>query len=134
MSLIYWLLPIIFAGTDPYNAGKLAFYMIFQLISNLNGSMCNISRTGMLSTITPNVIERTRLITQASLFSGFIEKWPEIFMGLLIDLINHGKLKIPMRVNYYYINVLGFASMTTVVGIPGAFVSPTSYAFVTKAR
>ncbi len=202
LSLVYWLLPIIFAGTDPYHAGKLAFYMAFQLISNLNGSLCNISRTGMLSTITPNVIERTRLITQASLFSGFIEKWPEIFMGLLIDLINHGKLKIPMKalyvsagvftstvvsimglyfvftakervaqriekpsvlqgiksilnnkplliltiteflqafgmnsgVNYYYINVLGFASMTTIVGIPGAFVSPTSYAFVTKAR
>lgn len=202
LSLIYWLLPIIFAGTDPYHAGKLAFYMIFQLISNLNGSLAAISRTGMLSTITPNVIERTRLITQASLFSGFIEKWPEIFMGLLIDLINHGTLKIPMKAlyvsagvftstvvsvmglffvftakervvqntekpsifqgvksilnnkplliltlteflqafgmnsgtNYYYINVLGLASMTTIVGIPGAFVSPTSYAFVTKAR
>lgn len=202
LSLVYWLLPIIFSGTDPYHTGKLAFYMIFQLINNLNGSLANISRTGMLSTITPNIIERTRLITQASLFSGFVEKWPEIFMGLLIDLINHGKLKIPMKAlyvsagvftstvvsimglffvftakervaqrvekpsiwqgiksifnnkplliltiteflqafgmnsgtNYYYINVLGFASMTTVVGIPGAFVSPTSYAFVTKAR
>ncbi len=202
LSLVYWLLPIIFAGTDPYHAGKLMFYMIFQLISNLNGSLAAISRTGMLSTITPNVIERTRLITQASLFSGFIEKWPEIFMGLLIDLINHGTLKIPMKAlyvsagvftstvvsvmglffvftakervvqntekpsifqgvksilnnkplliltlteflqafgmnsgtNYYYINVLGLASMTTIVGIPGAFVSPTSYAFVTKAR
>lgn len=202
LSLVYWLLPIIFAGTDPYHAGKLVFYMIFQLISNLNGSLAAISRTGMLSTITPNVIERTRLITQASLFSGFVEKWPEIFMGLLIDLINHGTLKIPMKAlyvsagvftsavvsvmglffvftakervvqniekpsilqgvksilnnkplliltlteflqafgmnsgtNYYYINVLGFASMTTIVGIPGAFVSPTSYAFVTKAR
>lgn len=32
MSLVYWLLPIVFAGTDPYNAGKLAFYMIFQLM------------------------------------------------------------------------------------------------------
>ncbi len=202
LSLVYWLLPIIFSGTDPYHTGKLVFYMIFQLINNLNGSLANISRTGMLSTITPNVIERTRLITQASLFSGFVEKWPEIFMGLLIDLINHGKLRIPMKTlyvsagvftstvvsimglffvftakervaqrvekpsiwqgiksilnnkplliltvteflqafgmnsgtNYYYINVLGFASMTTVVGIPGAFVSPTSYAFVTKAR
>ncbi len=202
LSLVYWLLPIIFAGTSPYHSGKLAFYMAFQLISNLNGSLAAISRTGMLSTITPNVIERTRLITQASLFSGFIEKWPEIFMGLLIDLINHGTLKIPMRAlyvsagvftstvvgalglffvftakervaqrvekpsimqgiksilnnkplliltiteflqafgmnsgtNYYYINVLGLASMTTIVGIPGAFVSPTSYAFVTKAR
>lgn len=202
LSLIYWLLPIIFAGTNPYHAGKLAFYMIFQIINDLNASVAQISRTGMLSTITPNVIERTRLITQASLFSGFIEKWPEIFMGLLIDLINHGTLKIQMKtlyvtagvftstvsaamglffvftakervaqriekpsvvqgiksilnnkplliltitdflsalginsgVNYYYINVLGLASMTTIVGIPGAFVSPTSYAFVTKAR
>ena len=66
LSLVYWLLPIIFAATDPYHAGKLAFYMAFQLISNLNGSLATISRTGMLSTITPNVIERTRLITQAT--------------------------------------------------------------------
>ena len=202
LSLVYWLLPVLFAGTSPYHAGKLAFYMIFQLINNLNGSLNAISRTGMLSTITPNVIERTRLITQASLFSGFIEKAPEILMGLLIDLVNHGAIKIPMKslyvtagvftsavvsamglffvfstkervlqrtekpsilqgfksifnnkplliltlteflsafglntgLNYYYINVLGFASMSTVVGIPGAFVSPASYAFVTKAR
>ena len=202
LSIIYWLMPLIFAGTSPYHAGKLVFYIIFTLIRNLNDSLNNISRTGMLSTITPNVIERTRLITQASLFSGFIEKAPEILMGLLIDLVNHGAIKLPMRtlyvsagvftsavisamglffvfstkervlqrtekpsilqgfksifnnkplliltlteflsafglntgLNYYYINVLGFASMSTIVGIPGAVVSPASYAFVTKAR
>ncbi|MBP3939291.1 MAG: MFS transporter [Clostridia bacterium] len=202
LTIVYWLLPVLFNGTSPYHAGKLAFYMIFQLISNLNGSLQTISRTGMLSTITPNIIERTRLITQASLFSGFIEKAPEILMGLLIDLVNHGAIKIPMKglyvtagvftgavssalgiyfvfatkervlqrtekpsiwqgfksifnnkplliltlteflsafglntgLNYYYINVLGLASMSTIVGIPGAFVSPTSYAWVTKAR
>ena len=202
LTIVYWLLPVLFSGTGPYHAGKLAFYMIFQLISNLNGSLQTISRTGMLSTITPNIIERTRLITQASLFSGFIEKAPEILMGLLIDLVNHGAIKIPMKglyvtagvftgavssalgiyfvfatkervlqrtekpsiwqgfksifnnkplliltlteflsafglntgLNYYYINVLGLASMSTIVGIPGAVVSPTSYAWVTKAR
>ncbi len=202
ISMVFWLLPVLFAGTSPYHAGKLAFYLIFQLVKNLNDSLNAISRTGMLSTITPNVIERTRLITQASLFSGFIEKAPEILMGLLIDLVNHGAIKIPMKalyvsaglvtsgavsvmgfffvfstkervlqrnekpsilqgfksilnnkplliltlteflsafglntgLNYYYINVLGFASMSTIVGIPGAVVSPTSYAWVTKAR
>ena len=36
--------------------------------------------------------------------------------------------------NYYYRNVLGLSSMSTIVGIPGAFVSPSSYAYVTKAR
>lgn len=36
--------------------------------------------------------------------------------------------------NYYYINVLGLASMTTIVGIPGAIVSPISYSYVPWAR
>lgn len=202
LSILYWLLPILFANTGPYHIGKLVFYLVFHIVNEVIGTLNSISRTGMLSTITPNVIERTRLITQASLFSGFVEKAPQILMGLLIDLINHGVLKIPMKslyvtagvftsavvsvmglffvfvakervlqrtekpsilqgfksifnnkplliltlteflgafgmdtgMNYYYINVLGFASMSTVVGIPGAFVSPTSYAFVTKAR
>lgn len=202
LSFFYWIMPLLFAGTGPYNVTKLTAYMIFNIISNLMGSLNAIARTGMLSTITPNVIERTRLITQANLFSGFVEKGPEIIMGLLIDAVNHGVIKIKMPtlfvsagvmtslisgimalyfaivakervlqssekpsildgfksilknkplliltldeflgafglnsgLNYYYINVLGFASMTTVVGLPGAFVSPVSYAFVTKAR
>lgn len=202
LSLFYWLMPIFFAGTGPYNVTKLTSYMIFNIISNLMGSLNAIAKTGMLSTITPNVIERTRLITQANLFSGFVEKGPEILMGVLIDAVNHGAFKIKMPtlfvsagimtavisgvmalyfsivakervlqksekpsildgfksilnnkplliltldeflgafglnsgLNYYYINVLGLASMSTIVGLPGAFVSPVSYAFVTKAR
>jgi Na+/melibiose symporter-like transporter len=202
LSLFYWGMPLLFADTGPYDVTKLTAYMIFNIISNLAGSLNNIARTGMLSTITPNVIERTRLITQANLFSGFVEKGPEILMGLFIDLVNHNVFKIKMRslyvsagmitsivaglmalyfsivakervmqrterpsiwqgfksilnnkplliltieeflsalcinsgLNYYYINVLGLASMSTIVGIPGAVVSPLSYAFVTKAR
>ena len=202
LSIVYWLLPLLFANTGPYNMSKLIFYLLFHVVNEVISTISGIARTGMLSTITPNIIERTRLITQAQLLSGFVEKAPEILMGLLIDLVNHGVLKIPMKalfvsggvfttavasamglffvfttkerilqrnekpsilqgfksilnnkplliltlteflsafgmdtgVNYYYINVLGFASMTTVVGIPGAFVSPASFAFVTKAR
>ncbi len=202
LSFFFWLMPVIFANTTPYDTTKLVAYMIFQLISNLATSMNNIAKTGMLSTITPNIIDRTRLITQANLFSGFVEKGPELLMGFLIDLVNHDVLKIKMPslyvsagmitafisgfmalyfslvakervlqkeekpsilqgvksivtnkplliltlndllgalsidfgLNYYYINVLGLASMSTIVGIPGAFISPVSYAFVTKAR
>ncbi len=202
LSFFFWSMPLFFANMSPYNVTKLTAYMIFSIINNLAGSLNNIARTGMLSTITPNVIERTRLITQANLFSGFVERGPEIIMGLLIDLVNHGQFKIklpslfvgaglitslfagcmalyfsivakervlqktekpsitqglrsiftnkPLLVltveeflcalsinfglNYYYINVLGLASMTTIVGIPGAIVSPISYSYVTKAR
>lgn len=203
LSWFYWLMPVFFGDLGPYNGVKLTAYFIFSIVNNLAGSLNNIARTGMLSTITPNIIERTRLITQANLFSGFVERGPEIIMGLLIDIFNHSpklKLKLPnlfvgagmltatmaglmalyfsivakervlqkeekpkildgiksvisnkpllvltlseflgalsinSGLNYYYINVLGLASMSTIVGIPGAIVSPISYSFVSKAR
>lgn len=202
LSLFFWAMPIFFSDRGLYDVTKLAFYLILQMVSNLAGSLSSISRTGMLATITPNIIDRTRLITEANLLSGFVEKAPEIFMGLFIDLINHGQLHIKMRslyvfagmftsivggclalffslvarervnqtvekpsiiasfksvftnkplllitlseflssfsmssgTNYYYINVLGLATMSTIVGIPGAIVSPISYSYVPWAR
>ncbi len=201
-SFFYWMMPIFYAGMGPYNTTKLVSYMIFQILNELAGTINSVAKTGMLSTITPNVVDRTRLITQANLFSGFVEKGPEILMGLLIDVFNNSGMskKLPSlfisaglvtslasgvmalyfslvakeRVlqksekpsifqgvrsivtnkplllltltefldafvlnsgtNYYYINVLGLASMSTIVGIPGAVVSPVSYSYVTKAR
>ncbi len=202
LSLFFWAMPLMYGGRGMYDVSKLAAYLILQLITNLACSLSTIARTGMLATITPNVIDRTRLITEANLLSGFVEKGPEIIMGLLIDLVNHGKLKIKMTslyvstgmftsivsgvfsiyfafvakervtqtvdrpsikasfksiftnkplllitlseflgafsissgTNYYYINVLGLATMSTIVGIPGAIVSPISYSYVPWAR
>ncbi|MCR5485296.1 MAG: MFS transporter [Clostridiales bacterium] len=202
LSLFYWWLPVIFSGRDPYNIVMLTTYMVFSLVSNFAGSMNEIARVGMLSTITPNILDRTRLITQANLLSGFVEKGPEILMGVFIDLVNNGKINIKMTslyvsagtfttvvagamafyfacvakervmqtvekpsvkenfksifknkplllitlseflgafsissgTNFYYINVLGLASMSTIVGIPGAIVSPISYSYVPWAR
>lgn len=202
VTVIFWAMPIFFGDKGLYDVSKLAFYLILQLFANLASSLIAIVRTGMTATITPNIIDRTRLITQANLLSGFVEKAPEILMGVLIDLVSRGALKIQMRslyvsagmitaivaggfalmyafvakervmqsvdspkikdsvksiitnkplllitlseflsafsinsgVNYYYINVLGLASMSTIVGIPGAVVSPISYSYVPWAR
>ena len=202
VSLLLYLMPIFFADKGLYDVSKLAFYLVLQLFTNLASSLIAIVRTGMTATITPNIIDRTRLITQANLLSGFVEKAPEILMGVMIDLVSRGAIKIQMRslyvsagvvttlvsggmaliyaivakervmqsvdrpsimdgvrsvftnkplllitlseflgafsmnsgVNYYYINVLGLASMSTIVGIPGAVVSPISYSYVPWAR
>ena len=203
LTALFWGLPIIFSGTDSYYTPKLVAYFALQMVTNLATSVNNISRTGMLATITPNVIERTRLITQANLFSGFVEKAPEILMGVLIDVFSRtdslkphmntlfvsggifttvaaglmalmfvlntkervmqtvdkptikasikslitnkplllltieqflAAFSINSDLNLYYINVLGLASMSTIVGIPGAVVSPLSYTYVPKAR
>ena len=202
LSLFFWAMPIFFSDKGLYDISKLVFYLVLQLITNLATSLSNIARTGMLATITPNIIDRTRLITEANLLSGFVEKAPEIIMGVLIDVFSRGSLKSKMpalyvsagmftsivsgalaiyfaivakeRVmqtadkptifasiksiftnkplllitlseflgafslnsgtNYYYINVLGLATMSTIVGIPGAVVSPISYSYVPWAR
>lgn len=215
LSVIFWALPLLYGtrgvGTD---IPKFAIFLILQIFSNLSGSLIGIVRQGMTSTITPNIIDRTRLITSAQLFSGFVEKAPEILMGLLIDLyINNpakqelmttnpemyqlgysrlfviggvvtavvsglfaliyafvakervmqtvdrpsivgslksvvtnkplllitlsdflGAFSLNSGTNYYYIEVLNLASMATIVGIPGAIVSPISYSYVPWAR
>ncbi len=215
LTVVYWALPI-FLGTKGVNDDltRFAFFLALQFLSNLATSLIAIVRQGMTATITPNIVDRTRLITMANLLSGFIEKAPEILMGVLIDLyINSDKNKLleiadsvkyqqgynnmfviggiitavvsglfalfyafvakervmqtierpsifggiksvitnkPLLLitlseflgafslnsgtNLYYINVLNFASMATVVGIPGAVVSPLSYSYVPWAR
>ncbi len=215
LTVIYWALPI-FLGTDGVGSdmSRFAIYLVLQIFSNLASSLISIVRQGMTATITPNIVDRTRLITMANLLSGFIEKAPEILMGLLIDIyINSpknqaleianntawqsgynkmfvmggvitavvsglfalfyafvakervmqtierpsifggiksvitnkplllitlseflGAFSLNSGTNLYYINVLNFASMATVVGIPGAVVSPISYSYVPWAR
>ena len=215
LTLIYWALPLFFGTSGIGNdIPRFALYLLLQIFSNLASSLISIVRQGMTATITPNIIDRTRLISQANLLSGFVEKAPEILMGFLIDfylnsgnnreleitnpeafqlgynrifvlggvitavvaglfalvyaliakervmqtverpsvlsgiksVINNKPLllitlseflssfSIGSGTNLYYINVLRFASMSTVVGIPGAVVSPISYSYVPWAR
>ena len=215
ISIIYWGLPLVM-GTQGIGSTMSRFipYLFLQIFSNLATSLITIVRTGMTATITPNIIDRTRLITSANLLSGFVEKAPEILMGLLIDMyINSGSnqellatnpnayqlgyskmfviggvvtalasglfalvyafvakervmqtvdrpaitsgiksvltnkplllitlseilgsFSVGLGTNLYYIEVLNLASMATIVGIPGAVVSPLSYSYVPWAR
>ena len=202
IGMIYWFLPLIFSGTGADYVPKFIAYFVFNLITETAGTFTGMASTGLLATITPNPVDRTRLITEANLLSGFVEKAPEILMGLFIDLVNNGIVKWSMRRLYitmglftavvsssmsiffyfvsrervmqsierpsifkglksiinnkplllitlssflgafsvstsrtnYYIDVLGSASISTIVGIPGALISPSSYAVVPWAR
>ncbi len=215
LTVAYWALPSMM-GTEGIgtNIPRFAVYLLLLIFKNLAESLIAIVRQGMTSTITPNIIDRTRLITSANLLSGFVEKAPEILMGLLIDIyINSpanqilqtanpeayqlgynkmfiiggvitavvsglfalfyafvakervmqtidrpsvfsgiksvvtnkplllitlseflGAFSLNSGTNLYYIEVLNLASMSTIVGIPGAVVSPVSYSYVPWAR
>ena len=84
-----------------------------------------------------SIVAKERVIQKSekpSIFQGVksvITNKPLLILTLVDFLSAFG---INSGTNYYYINVLGLASMSTIVGIPGAIVSPISYSYVTKAR
>lgn len=90
VGLWYWFMPVFFAGTDATYGPKLLFYAIFTIICETAGTFTSIAGTGFMSTITPDPLERTGLITMANLISGLVgEKLPELLFGVLLDLVNN---------------------------------------------
>lgn len=90
IGLWYWFMPVIFTDTSATYVPKLIFYAIFTVICETAGTFTAIASTGFMSTITPDPLERTGLITMANLVSGLIgEKLPELLFGVLLDLVNN---------------------------------------------
>lgn len=90
LGLWYWFLPVIFSDTNATYAPKLIFYAIFSVVCETAGTFTSIAGTGFMSTITPDPLERTGLITMAKLVSGLVgEKLPELVFGVLLDLVNN---------------------------------------------
>lgn len=205
-TLLYWFMPMFFAGKSSMSVAKFAVYLALEIIKEGIGTFQSIARTGLLATITPHPVDRTRLITIANFASGtFGEKLPEQLMTIVLDLIDNkvipttkiskeaqlsaafismgsfctiaasimsfwffsiSKERIMQSVETpsviasiksivnnkpillitlsdflsgfgvsgsksdYYIDVLHFASMTLIAGIPAAPLSPASFSYV----
>ncbi len=206
LTLAYWFMPLYVGKQAANSAGKFAVYLALEIIREGVGTFQGISRTGLLATITPHPVDRTRLITIANFASGtFGEKLPEQIMTVILDLIDNKKIstkKFSIETQFlmsfvgmgslctvlasamslwffmnsrerimqsiktpsvweslksiannkpvllitlsdflsnfaisgsksdYYIDVLHFASMTMLAGIPAAPISPISYSYV----
>ncbi len=90
LGLWYWFMPVVFADTGASYVPKLIFYAVFSVICETADTFTAVAGTGFMSTITPDPIERTGLITMANLVSGFVgEKLPELTFGVLLDLVNN---------------------------------------------
>ncbi|HZJ78356.1 MAG TPA: MFS transporter [Clostridia bacterium] len=100
-TCIYWMMPVFFSDGDPMNSTKFFIWLLLALVREGADTFRLVAQTGFLSTITPNPIERTSLITKANLLSGFLgEQIPEILMGVLIDLVNHNIIKFTLKSVY----------------------------------
>ena len=93
-TLLYWFMPILFKGSTAMSVSKFIFYLALEILREGVGTFQSIARTGMLATITPHPVDRTRLITIANFASGFFgEKLPEHGMTILLDLIDNKVFK-----------------------------------------
>lgn len=105
MGIIFWGMPLMFPETSGSYMPKIITYFALQMLQNLAGSLYEISKTGIIATITPDVFDRTRLINQANLFSSLVENIPNQVCTVLIDLVNHNKIKIKMTSLFVYMGI-----------------------------
>lgn len=98
ITCCYWLMPAFFQGKGSRDMGKFITYLILQLVSEGAETFRGVARTGMLATITPHPVDRTRLITTAEFFSGFFgEKLPQQITTIILDLIGNKVLNISYK-------------------------------------
>jgi len=132
-AIIYWLMPLFFPQTGPKDLNKFLMYLILAVVREGVDTFRGIAQTGMLATITPHPVDRTRLITIANFASSFLgEKLPEQIMTLLLDLIGNGIIKSETKsITQIYTSL--FVSMGVITSIiSGAF--SLYFFFVTRER
>ena len=119
LTCLYWLLPLFFPNAPALSIPKFVAYMALGLIREGVGTFQAIAQNGLIATITPHPVDRTRLITVAQFFSGFLgEKLPEQIMTVLIDLIGNSIIKPGpgKTVKDLYMNLyVGFGLVTSIV-------------------
>ena len=123
LTSLYWLMPHLFAGTSETDVLKFVFYLILTVAREGVGTFQTISRTGLMSTITPHPIDRTRLITLANFASGFFgEKLPEQAVTILIDVFRNMYIHDATKLSKAYTNLfVGMGIFTTVASSASSF-------------
>ena len=96
LGILFWAMPKFFPGAAPAYMPKIVMYFVLNMVSNLVTSLYNIAKTGILATITPDTLDRTRLINQANLISSLVENIPKQAITIFIDLVNREVMKVKM--------------------------------------
>lgn len=122
-TMLYWLMPNLFAGKGEMDITKFIFYLMLTIIREGEGTFQSIARTGLMSTITPHPNDRTRLITLANFASGtFGEKLPEQILTILIDVVRGMFINNPAKLNTVYTGLfVGMGLFTTLVSSGASF-------------
>ena len=96
LGLWYWLIPFIFPDTPGTYLPKWIFYFAMSIITETANTFTSIARAGYGSTLTPEPLDRSRLIATANLMSHFVEDVPKQIFGIIYDLVINDKVKIKL--------------------------------------
>lgn len=92
----YWLIPFLFPDTPGDYLPKWIFYFAMSIITETATTFTAVAKTGYLSTITPEPLERSRLIATANVASHLVEDLPNQIFGIIYDLVANKKLVIKL--------------------------------------
>ena len=87
LGMWYWLIPFIFPDTPGNYLPKWVFYFAMSIITETATTFTAVAKTGYLSTITPEPLERSRLIATANVASHLVEDLPKQIFGIIYDLV-----------------------------------------------
>ncbi len=123
LTCLYWLMPHLFAGTSQTDLIKFAFYLFLTIAREGVTTFQTISRTGLMSTITPHPNDRTRLITMANFASGFLgEKLPEQAVTVFIDILRNLYINDSKKLSTAYTNLfVGMGTFTAIASSLSSF-------------
>ncbi len=94
IGMWYWLIPFLFPDTPGNYLPKYIFYFAMSIITETATTFTAVAKTGYLSTITPEPLERSRLIATANVASHLVEDLPKQIFGVIYDLVANKKLVI----------------------------------------
>jgi len=123
LTSLYWLMPHLFGSSPEPDIIKLGFYLLLTIAREGITTFQTISRTGLMSTITPHPNDRTRLITIASFASGFFgAKLPEQAVTIMIDVFRNMFLHDSQKLSKAYTHLfVGMGVFTTVASSLSSF-------------
>lgn len=101
LTLVQWTMPFFLDVNNEYDMTKFFMMLAIQVSGEAMGTFRSISQTGLLSSMTPNPLERTRLLTIAKWLSSIFDNLPGVFLKIIYDAMNNGAIQINNRLFFY---------------------------------
>ncbi|MBR5498165.1 MAG: MFS transporter [Clostridia bacterium] len=96
LGMWYWLIPFLFPNTPGDYLPKWIFYFAMSVLTETATTFTAVSKTGFLATITPEPIDRSRLIALANVVTHIFEDIPKQAFGIFYDLVANKKMNVKM--------------------------------------